>query len=107
MTVKKVQRLARLAIDCRRMLALCYHSMEVIVAQILVRDLEPATVKRLKEKARQHGRSLQAEAKAILQDAAAMFTMQEALANSKAWHRRLAGSRHSDSVELLREDRER
>jgi plasmid stability protein len=77
------------------------------MAQVLVRDLDPATVKRLKERARQHGRSLQAEAKAILQEAAAMFTMEEALANSKSWHRRLAGRRHSESAALVREDRER
>jgi plasmid stability protein len=75
--------------------------------QVLVRDLDDATVERLKERARQHGRSLQAEVKAILQEAAAMFTMEEALANSKAWHRRLAGRKHSDSAALVREDRDR
>jgi antitoxin FitA len=77
------------------------------MAQVLVRDLDESTVERLKERARQHGRSLQAEAKAILQEAAAMFTMEEALANSKDWHRRLAGRKHSDSAALLREDRDR
>ncbi len=77
------------------------------VAQVLVRDLDSETVERLKERARQHRRSLQAEAKAILQEAASMFTAEEALANSRAWHRRLAGRRHSDSAALIREDRDR
>jgi len=77
------------------------------MAQVLVRDLDKATVERLKDRARQHGRSLQAEAKALLQEAAAMFTMEEALANSRRWHRRLAGRKHSDSAALVHEDRER
>jgi len=75
--------------------------------QVLVRDLDEETVERLKDRARQHGRSLQAEVKAILQEAAAIFTMEETLANSKAWHRRLAARKHSDSAALLREDRDR
>lgn len=44
---------------------------------LLVRDLDAGTVERLKLRARQHGRSLQGEVKAILQ-AAALFSMSEA-----------------------------
>jgi plasmid stability protein len=77
------------------------------MAQVLVRDLDPATVQRLKERARQHGRSLQGEVKAILEQATSTYTVEEALARTEEWHRRLAGRRHSDSVRLLRKDRER
>jgi len=77
------------------------------MAQILVRDLDSATVKRLKEKARQHNRSLQGEVKAILERDASFYTMAEARAAALRWQKRTAGRKQSDSVELLREDRER
>jgi plasmid stability protein len=77
------------------------------MAQILVRDLEPAVVERLKARARCHGRSLQAEVAQILREAARMYTPEEALALSETWHRRLAGKTFSDSADLIREDRER
>ena len=37
------------------------------MAQVLVRDLDPAIVEKLKARAADHGRSLQAELKAILE----------------------------------------
>jgi plasmid stability protein len=77
------------------------------VAQVLVRDLDEATVKRLKERARQHGRSLQGEAKAVLEQAASTYTMEEALAVARYWQRRTSRRKQTDSVELLRQDRER
>lgn len=39
------------------------------MADILVRGIEPKVVERLKKRARAHGRSLQAEAKGILENA--------------------------------------
>jgi plasmid stability protein len=75
--------------------------------EVLVRGLEPATVERLKERARQHNRSLQGEAKAILEQAAAAYTMEEARAAARRWQKRTARTNRSDSVDLLREDRER
>jgi antitoxin FitA len=77
------------------------------MAQVLVRDLDSATVQRLKERARQHGRSLQAEVKAILEQAISTYTMEEALAVAQRWQRRTAGRKQSDSADLLRQDRER
>lgn len=77
------------------------------MAQILVRDLEPTVVERLKERARCNGRSLQAEVAQILREAARMYTPEEALALSEMWHQRLAGSAFSDSADLIREDRDR
>ncbi len=74
--------------------------------QILIRDLDADTVARLKARARRHGRSLQGEVKAILEDATT-FTMTEAAAIADDWQLRLAGRAYSDSAETIREDRER
>ena len=76
------------------------------MAQVLVRDLDSVVVERLKVRARQHGRSLQGEAKAIL-EAAAPISMSEARNLAEDWQRRLAGRIQGDSSELIREDRER
>ncbi|HUL08106.1 MAG TPA: hypothetical protein VLV76_17420 [Candidatus Acidoferrum sp.] len=75
--------------------------------EVLVRDLKPATVERLKERARQHNRSLQGEAKAILEQAAAAYTMEEARTAARRWQKRTARTNRTDSVDLLREDRDR
>jgi len=77
------------------------------MAQVLIRNLDPATVERLKERARQHGRSLQAEAKDLLEQAAGLYTMKEARAVSEAWHRRLRGRKFTDSAAMIRKDRQR
>jgi plasmid stability protein len=76
------------------------------MAQLLVRDLDPAVVARLKDKARQNQRSLQGEVKAILEEAAARATRQEALAVIDKWQRRWGDRVFSDSTELLRQDRD-
>jgi plasmid stability protein len=76
------------------------------MAQLLVRDLDPAVVARLKEKAHQNQRSLQGEVKAILEEAAARATPAEALAVIDKWQRRWGDRVFSDSAELLREDRD-
>jgi plasmid stability protein len=75
--------------------------------EILVRGLGQKTVRRLKERARISGRSLQQEVKDILERAATTLTMDEARRLSERWHRRLAGRSFSDSTELIREDRDR
>ena len=76
------------------------------MAQVLVRDLDNVVVERLKIRARQHGRSLQGEVKAIL-EAAAPISMSEARSLAEEWQQRLAGRIRGDSSELIREDRER
>ena len=77
------------------------------MAQVLVRDLDADVVERLKTRARRHGHSLQKEAKAILEDAARRYSMEEARRVAEKCHDRLAGRTFSDSAELIREDRER
>lgn len=77
------------------------------MAQVLVRDLDDTTVTRLKERAARRGRSLQKEAKAILEDAVESFSIDEARENAAEWRRRFAGTSTSDSTDLIREDRDR
>jgi len=76
------------------------------MAKLVVRDLNPEVVVRLEVRARSHGRTLQEEAKAIL-EAAAPLPMREALRMAREWQQRLAGRVTGDSADLIREDRER
>lgn len=74
--------------------------------QVLVRDVESAVIDRLKRRARQNGRSLEAELRMILRRAAGV-DMEAALAQLQRLQADFAGRSFSDSTELLREDRER
>ncbi len=76
------------------------------MAQILVRDLDDEMVQRLKDRARQHGRSLEAEARQILSRAAGL-SFADARKLARQWHKKLAGRRLPDSAELIRQDRQR
>jgi plasmid stability protein len=77
------------------------------MADLLIRELGKRALDRLKARAASQGRSLQKEAKSILEEAAAALTPVEALRIAKAWHRRLGRRRFSDSATLIRRDRER
>ncbi len=77
------------------------------MAQLLVRDLEPEIIDRLKLMAKSHHRSLQGEAKLILEEAAQKMTMEEFKARAQKWRKRLAGRKFGDSAELIRQDRDR
>jgi plasmid stability protein len=77
-----------------------------MMAQLLVRDLDEAVLDRLKERARQNRRSLQGEAKAILEASAATYTREEALGTFQSWQEHFAGRQLSDSALLIREDRD-
>lgn len=76
------------------------------MAQVLVRDLTAKTLARLKRRARSHGRSLQAELKEILESAAGSDVL-EAGRLAERIRSELSGKRHSDSAELVAEDRGR
>jgi antitoxin FitA len=73
---------------------------------VLVRDIDEAVVARLKEKAKAHGRSLGVELKFILEQAAKQLDMVAARDAAERMSRSLEGRRHTDSAELLREDRD-
>jgi len=73
---------------------------------ILIRDVSQKTVSRLKEKAKQHNRSLQGEVKQIIEDNVKM-SMKDALQHARKIRASFGEKTFSDSAELLREDRER
>jgi antitoxin FitA len=77
------------------------------MASVLVRDLDPAVVHRLKARAEENGRSLQKELKALLEQAAAQANWAEARADIERVRKRFAGRQFSDSTELIREERDR
>jgi antitoxin FitA len=75
---------------------------------LLIPDLDPAMLAQLRQRASQHGRSLEDEVRAILEQVAAgpppstwdrVSAIREQLAAS--------GRQFSDSAELVREDRNR
>jgi plasmid stability protein len=76
------------------------------MVSILVRDLDEETFQRLKERALRKGHSLQQEVKEILERVAGTLTMPEARRLSERWRRRLGRRSFSDSVRLIREDRD-
>ena len=76
------------------------------MAQILVRDLNPDVIERLKGQAKRHGRSLQGEVKVIL-ESAAKLPMGEARQLAARLRQSLEGRIKGDSADLIREDRER
>ncbi len=78
------------------------------MSDILIRGMDSRAVQRLKVRAKRNGRSLQGEARLILEQAAG-HSLPEALAAAGAWRKKLAkGGRHfTDSAALVREDRER
>jgi plasmid stability protein len=77
------------------------------MARVLVRDLDAAVVERLKARAQLHGRSLQKELKAILEEAAAKSSWTEASSAAERVRQMLGDRQFSDSTELVREDRDR
>ncbi len=76
------------------------------MAQLLIRDLDDKVLRLLKKRAAHNKRSLQAELKSIMERAATVEAIDpQALADRI--QRMLAGREHSDSTELIREDRQR
>ena len=78
------------------------------MATVTIRNLDADVVERLKRKAKQNHRSLEAELRVILKDEARRLTGKE----DRALADRIAamtpeGVKQTDSVELLREDRNR
>ena len=76
------------------------------MAQVLIRGLDQNTVERLKQRALRNNRSLQMELREIL-ERAAQADMATAREISERLRKQLAGRRHSDSADLVAEDRSR
>ena len=77
------------------------------MSDILIRGVDSKALSRLRARAKRNGRSLQSEAKIILEQAAG-YSLPEALAVAKQWREKLAkqGRRFTDSADLIRADRE-
>jgi hypothetical protein len=76
------------------------------MADILIRGLEPGTIRRLKARAKRHGRSLQSEVKLLVEQASDTGGRHIALMFDR-WQQRFAGRKFSSSARLIREDRNR
>ena len=76
------------------------------MAQVLIRELDDDVVTRLKERAQRHGRSLEAELRRILEQAATA-SFAEARLLAARLRRRLAGRIYTDSAASTAEDRTR
>ena len=77
------------------------------MGDVLVRNLEDEVINKLKRRASGHRRSLQAEVKEILEQAARYVTMAEAQEAALEIRRRFGNHQFTDSVEMLGEDRGR
>ena len=76
------------------------------MSQVLIRNIDPAAIEKLKNKASRHGRSLQAELKDILERAARTDVSDfETVAGQL--RRRLEGRVHTDSADIQAQDRSR
>ena len=78
------------------------------MANLTIRNVDDEVVERLKKKAKDNGRSLEAELRELLKQAAKRKSPEELLAIAD----RIAamtpeGVKQTDSAELLREDRDR
>lgn len=80
--------------------------MTLAMPQLVLPDLDPATFDRLRQRAREHNRPVEAEAQAILAEA---VRPADPWAAVDAFRERLAASGRAfeDSTDLLREDRAR
>ncbi len=76
------------------------------MAQVLVRDVDRKVLENLKKRARAHGRSLEAELRDIL-ERASRVDMSRARGLAQRIRKKLAGRKHTDSAELLADDRTR
>lgn len=76
---------------------------------VLVRDLGSPVLAQLKRRAKKHNRSLQAELRMILVDAAEPddISFEDAVRFADEMRQKYAGKITGDSTDLIREDRDR
>ena len=77
-----------------------------VMSQVLIRDIDPEDLSRLKDRAKRRGRSLQSELKQIL-ERAARTDVQQFADKAKEMRRELAGTEQSDSAQTQAQDRDR
>jgi antitoxin FitA len=76
------------------------------MAQLLIRNLDEETIQNLKARAKRHNRSLQGEAKLILEELARQPD-EPAMVIAERWQEYFAKRTFTDSTELVRQDRDR
>lgn len=78
------------------------------MAQILVRDLDDNIVERLRSKAQAHNRSLEAEVRWVLGEAAAALTIDHdaAVQSLSKLRKKLKGRKLPDTTAAIREERD-
>jgi plasmid stability protein len=81
------------------------------MSDLLLRGVEPETVKRLKARAKRNERSLQAELRVILHQAAErevaeVMTFEEGVRFAAEMRKKLEGKIEGTTAELIREDRD-
>jgi plasmid stability protein len=76
------------------------------MAELLIRGLNHSVLERLRKRAQKNHRSLEAEARVILEQAASI-DMESALELADRIRKRFKGRRFDDSAALIREDRGR
>jgi plasmid stability protein len=77
------------------------------MGQVLVRGLDDAVIERLRKRAELHHRSLEAELREILDQVSRQVDIATTRDLADRIRRKLEGRPHSDSAELIREDRDR
>jgi plasmid stability protein len=82
-------------------------ALEAFMGQVLVRGLDDAIIERLRQRAESHNRSLEAELREILEQVSRQVDVATTRDLADRIRRTLEGRPHSDSAELIREDRER
>jgi plasmid stability protein len=76
------------------------------MAEVLVPNVSEGTIALLERRAKRHGRSIEEEARQIIEDSTHV-DFSEARRGVEEVRAMLAGRRFSDSSELIRQDRER
>jgi antitoxin FitA len=77
------------------------------MSQVLIRGVDEETLERLRKRAGGNNRSLEGELREILYSASLQVDVQTARKMMEEMRGRLSGRVHSDSAELIREDRDR
>ena len=75
------------------------------MSHVLVRNLDDSTLEQLKARARENGRSLQAELSEILKNAGT--SNEEIRVKAERFAHRLRARRHTDSADFVAKDRQR
>jgi plasmid stability protein len=77
------------------------------VGEVLIRGLDDGVIERLRKRAEGNSRPLEAELRDILEQASRQVDLPTARARADSIRRKLASRLHSDSAELICEERER